>query len=1085
MPPVGSDPPAPDQVDSRPPRRWRPVIGVFAAVAVAAALIAVAWNLDRGGRDDGRRRIDPSLVTDLVEPEPLTDEERASLEGGDAAGELSSPSGVALAEGGWIEVADETGRLKQRYAADRMDPLPDGWVEMVAPRAVVFGRKGQVTALEGGFGKARLPDREIESGTLREDVRIRFFRQEGERRVSIDADEPWLVIEADAADFDGAEGRIRCDGPVSIRSSELEFAGVNLLVLLKPDGREIEQLVVERATSPLRLRPGARRRADVAAESTPAGVADESTPPGVADGSTADPEEDQAPSQATPSRGANPAAAPAPTFMRLVLDGGVDILRVEAGRRLSIEGDRLAAVFAMESQGLGSVASSDSMRRPHLGTPMSPAAWLAATSMAAVDDRDDEESIEIEFGGSLLIEPIEADVPRPDSSEEVWIRIEGEDVRIHEEDRDARIRCDLLDLRTGGGEGDRVDLLARTGEVEIDAPGLEMRAPAVRLRGQRVLVAGPGAMRLQSNRSADASATDAVATPVGESDEAVEIEWDDRLDLTISPDDDRLRRAMFDGGADGRVRVRSEALGLVAGSLDVSFLQDGPFAMEDDRIDRIAADRDVIAGRPDGSSRIEAARLLVEMRQDADAARPGRIEATGGVRAFDAERVLWASTLDAAMQPREDAGAGGSSSDRTDDLQSVEARGGVVAGLADGTWVFAESFAAEPPAGRLRLDGEDVAILRDGALLDGLRGLELEESGGRVAARTGGPGRLRASRTTLVEAWSAPGAEEIETWTWPAPPDRPELPNDLAVAAVWEGGLNYLESRDAAAPGVEIASLEVLDRVKARTIDETGTEDRLAADRLRVGFTRAEMDVPTDPPAPAIDSQAEDGTEFDSDLEIAAMDLDGNASLERRRSAEAEGAERPDLLRIAGARIAYVVATGEGRVPGAGTLLVSEAATTARPARTARFRWSERLDLARRTETETAVAISGDVELLFAAGGAGPAFTLTADRMDAVLEPRSPGAAEAVESEAPSELDRLELRSVAGAGRVFVRGQGRDAECDAFDYDAESGDLLLTARPGRSVSVMSTTAAAPVRASRVRWNLRTDRVEVVGTRGEG
>ncbi|MHC4832994.1 MAG: hypothetical protein ACYTFH_03675, partial [Planctomycetota bacterium] len=125
------------------------MVGVLGAVAVAVAVLAVAWSLDRSDGRQVRDRVDPSTITDLVAPDPLSDRERASIDGTGGAGVLARPTSVALTEGGWIEVADDEGRLRQRYAADRMDPRPDGWVDMVEPRAVVFGRTGQVTTLEG------------------------------------------------------------------------------------------------------------------------------------------------------------------------------------------------------------------------------------------------------------------------------------------------------------------------------------------------------------------------------------------------------------------------------------------------------------------------------------------------------------------------------------------------------------------------------------------------------------------------------------------------------------------------------------------------------------------------------------------------------------------------------------------------------------------------------------------------------------------------------------------------------------------------------------------------------------------------
>ncbi|MGA0174696.1 MAG: hypothetical protein ACO3NL_13785, partial [Phycisphaerales bacterium] len=84
-----------------------------------------------------------------------------------------------------------------------------------------------------------------------------------------------------------------------------------------------------------------------------------------------------------------------------------------------------------------------------------------------------------------------------------------------------------------------------------------------------------------------------------------------------------------------------------------------------------------------------------------------------------------------------------------------------------------------------------------------------------------------------------------------------------------------------------------------------------------------------------------------------------------------------------------------------------------------------------------------------------------------------------------SPLSAAELQAVRGFGRVFARGDDRDVECDSFEYDVESGVATLSARPGRSVSIMTRGTPGPVRAAAVKWNLQTGRIEVIDGRGEG
>ena len=174
---------------------------------------------------------------------------------------------------------------------------------------------------------------------------------------------------------------------------------------------------------------------------------------------------------------------------------------------------------------------------------------------------------------------------------------------------------------------------------------------------------------------------------------------------------------------------------------------------------------------------------------------------------------------------------------------------------------------------------------------------------------------------------------------------------------------------------------------------------------------------------------------------------------------------------------------------GAGNLLVSEAPTATSDGATARFTWKGRLDLIRTSPAESLVTLADDVEMIYATRrGDRSAFSVTASRMEAVVrEPDERDAPDAAKETAAdsSPLGAAELQAVRGFGRVFARGDGRDVECDAFEYDVESGIATLTARPGRSVSVLTRGTPGPVRASAVKWNLRTGRIEVIDGRGEG
>lgn len=1082
-------------------RRWRAVVAIAGAVIVAIAAIVVAWGLDRS-TPPPPSRLSGIDVEQLVQPAPLSDLER--LAGGGEAGDLTSPGAVELERGGWIEVADETGRLRQRYAAKRMEPLPDRWMSLEAPRAVFYGEDGRVTRVFGKKGKARIPDREIESGTLEGEVRIEVFRPRDDRPVAIESDEPWLTILADEVEFDGAEGRLRSDRAVEIVSPELSFSGEGMLLFLDASGRDIERLVVERATSPLRL-VDLKQQAPANAEgpaSSSSVAGSETSNPASHRGAAADSNSTTA--GAATSAAAPAEASPAPRLFRLALDGGVVVTRIEGDSRSTIEGDRLGAIFSMRSGGLGAIASrGDAIEGlvqrdaiPPLDTPMPPPAWLAASVVAGAIHLDAPAptpvEIEIEFGGSLLIEPLPTGVPRPASPREVWVRVEGEPVRVVDPSREAVVRCRVLEARTGLEAGDRLDLLSPGGLTTIDSPTLRVASPSIRVAGRSIDLAGPGWLELAEvpqESEADAEPTlEAARSPV-------RIDWAERVALELGADERSLERATFLGGdrPDGVV-VDSESLRLAAPSLDAEFFARTP-EVDRDRIRRVEARGGVEAIRRGSVGRIDAMRLVVELQDDPAETAVERFEAEGSVRALDPSRIVFADRLAATFLPRRAPEADAASADSATamfgaaEVDRAEAIGSVIAGLADGTWVFTDRLEGDGPAGRLLLTGSSrpITLVRDTAVLDGLTSLELRDSPAGRRASAPGPGRLRAGSETALAAWASPSQAQVASpdWRWPASPDRPEPAGATRLAAAWAAGLSFDEPAiDETRLDVPVAELVVRgsedSAVRARSIGEDGSEDRLSSVELRVRFARSEREgaPEAEPGSPALEP---------TDL----LAIGSPAVLEARRtSAPPEGGERdpgdPDVFRITGPRIEYGLAKREGRVVGAGNLLVSEAPTATSEGATARFSWKGRLDLIRTATDESLVTLADDAEMIYAARrGERRAFSVTASRMEAtVREPDDGGSAKEAAPES-SPLGAAELQSVRGFGRVFARGDGRDVECDAFEYDVASGVATLTARPGRSVSVLTRGTPGPVRAAAVKWNLQTGRIEVIDGRGEG
>jgi hypothetical protein len=262
-------------------------------------------------------------------------------------GKALDAQGVSLSQGAWVQVADESGKLAQQYSASRIDPERDKWMRMEQPRAVMYPSGGRMVTMKADKGRMRVPQRAIESGRLEGSVVIRMYKPVNGRAIDTDHDEPALVVQADEALFDNRLGEIRCDRRVKVTTDQLQFEGEGLTMLLMPDGKNIERLTVERPLSPIQI---VRRVATVAEDAPP-----QSKPAG---GPRWEPGQD-ASKPAAPTQGVGVNAVPAAArFYRLVLERNVRVARQGPKGLTRIEGDRLIAVFSLESDAVGSNLAS-------------------------------------------------------------------------------------------------------------------------------------------------------------------------------------------------------------------------------------------------------------------------------------------------------------------------------------------------------------------------------------------------------------------------------------------------------------------------------------------------------------------------------------------------------------------------------------------------------------------------------------------------------------------------------------------------------------------------------------------------------
>lgn len=1100
-------------------RERRGLLFALPAAAFAVLVILAALNVDRGTpRASRESRLDS--VEDLLPPRLASPEELAR-----ASGATPDQTSVSLASGAWVQVADEQGRLAQQYSATKLDPLPGSQVAMLEPRAVIYLKDGRVLSLASRKGVAYVPRRALESGTLEDDVVVRLFRPErgSGRAVDIDRDAPAVVVTAESAQFDGVLGEVRCDRAVRVATEAGSFAGEGLSLVLDAEGDGVERLIVERALEPIRIDPAARAvaRADAARAAAREGNAQPQQP-------TTQAQRPVAPS--TPSEPPAPASASARApFYRLVMLGGVEIVRVKDGVRTTITGEELVAVFSLESRGLDDLAfvprSGQRTAQPMHATlfPRAQAALavlplaFAQVASAAPSEAD---GVTVTFGGRLVMLPAFDPADQLSDPDEIRFDVLGPRVEVLDGQSRSRIVCSRLrygvreerieaEGRAGVPltvtnrrmqlEGTRFTASLRDGEGRLDGAGrlalsrgsaravgfLEL-APAVVPDAARMLVSADPAHAALAMRQ-EPPAPRAVNPRDFEFDpktQELEILWQGGVDLRFDGggEDATLSLARFGGG----VEVFGRQFELDAATLEVAFSPKGG-----ERIDAIIADGGGAPGmvevrRLGGAGAMRAGRIELFLAETIGGdATPRRLVARSAVEARDDRQTIWTEDLvvdfrqraaDAPPAKSEDASAQSKPSDPLGevDIDAVEAKGGVQVLLREGARVFAQELKGDAARRSLRLTGDNVAIVRSNIVADNLRDLRFDDA--TRSARSEGPGRFRAFREPLA-------AREGRV-------ERPEPTGTPTLEATWSELLDFTELSETR------STLDLRGDVRVRSRPDGATSDAVDARALL-------LEIGADP----TDRSRTSGTGSVADSSRRSLDqfiAKGDARVESRAWESEERKGDPRVFRVTGEHIEYDMRSREGLVVGDGGILVNlppKAAGAADAARaaaspvpgaislggdgTTRFRWKRRMELKRAYDDVFTIRMESGVELLHAGLRPDDTLAMTCDTLEAtVRRPLAEGVAPDARDARGADLGGpAELLGVVATGGVFVRTPEQDIRCGSFDYSVTTGIATLTAAEGGSVEIAVKGQATPIRAQQVIWDLRSGRLQVLKASG--
>ncbi len=997
------------------------------ALLISAGLLVVAAGSDRGIPRGAPRRIkDPQS---LAPPTSLGQDE-ASRAGAPA----DMRGGMQLDAGAWVQVAGPDGRVKQRYTADRIDPRPGQWLEMVQPRAVMHSPNGRIVALRGDRGRAHVPAKALENGRFEGNVVVSVWMPDDQGRSrDITTDEPSVVVLAREATFDAIRNRIDAPGEVQITSDTLQFTGETLELVLSADGRSIELLSVRRPLSPLIITrlPGSKaakgpgpmqpRAHGAVAVGTELHAATESPRDAL-----------QAPAALPQFAMQEPKRAGRP--YRLQLRDDVHITRERGGQTSSMTGDQLVAYFHLEEGQTGDALVDAGGPRPAVpsvqerahGSGRASSMWRAGSGAATVPGlvasqvlaalpspamamhaREDPERVVVRFAGPLVMRPAVAD-EQPPADDRMRIELDGQPV-------------ELADLPMALRAPDVTVELVRT--TDGDQP-------------ERLLAKG-GARATDGTRVIEASTMDIM--------------------LDGQPGGSEPRRAVLTDG----VRLSDRERAASARSADIRFARGSDGKAQPRRAELRGGVTMV-----EGPRTVGAGDLDLDFVEVDGAAQPVRARLRNEVRISDDLQVLWAKEVDCSFGPME--GTKGHQLVQADASSTVQLQ------VKDGARVFADSLQADLVRRQALLRGPGLQVVRGPVRVDQIASLRVDER--ERSARVDGPGRAQGFESSLL-------ADALASAKATAPKE-PSLRKQFE--ATWQEQMAFQE-REA-----DGAVLELRGEVAVRAEPEIGEIDLLDARSVTVEFLPKVASVASSSTSAKAGSSASESTAGGKDLRVSRVVAAGGAQVQNQVWTMSNGRRvgDPRLVRLQGERLDFDMVRSEVSVPGVGSVLVNNpSAAGARAASfvgpgtegVTRFRFADGMQIKQLAGDLHRMSMRKSVEVAHAGPREGDTFTLTCAALDADLF--RPAAAAAAKDEVMGFGGAAEIRTLSAQGAVFVRTSQFDCECESFDYDAQKQVAVMRAAPGRLIALVPTGQSTPTRAAAFRWDMAAGKLTVEGAQG--
>lgn len=672
-------------------------LSMFSLIVIVGSLVVIVLRA---------RSASPAASAPIAQPE-----DAAELAAGKATdfNTISAAAQVgdllAASDNATIDLLDPQGRIAQKLAYARLEPLESARVRLTEPRAIIYlaqDRAIEIRAEQAQFLQRSLRE-EPESGWFRDNVRIALFENIA-RGADISKDAPPdAALFTNALEFDTRTGEIRSDDQIRVESDTVAFTGRGVTILFSEQDRRLLFLRIASGDA-LTINPTARRA--------------------------------ERPTQPSSAASAQPAPPPPvgarQDVYRAIFNGPVRVERAQT----ALESERLELWLAL----LDGALPPDAVRAvqpPDVRT-------VSGERGVAAKTRDDA-PIVISWSGAFEIRPLQA---RPDElkNDHVFLRFSSPTsgrVTAYDESLQASVDCVGLDYAattsrlTLAGAGPRSVVLRLHDRGEAFASRLEAD-----LAARTATFPGPGVLRAVTSEREP---------------EPRDVSWRGRCDLSFEFDPRgqiALRRATLSAG------VLARDMGREASGEQVRV----EFAPNDDignlNVSRVVMEQGaVIEGGRDG--RLEADRVDVAFapRGVGLAWSPSVATASGRVvasRGGEQPVSMRAELAEARF------GRGPDGSART---ESVTADLGVVIRLGEGSGAIearADRVRALVAQNIAELQGQPASLRRGPASIEG-GSMRIDGDNRRLTVF--GAGRIEA-KTGEVERESLLGYDRVEAaWT--------------------------------------------------------------------------------------------------------------------------------------------------------------------------------------------------------------------------------------------------------------------------------------------------------------------------------